>query len=222
MANTTNEAFASLVHVGHTPLKWNPKMKPYLACKKNNVWVFDLEKSVDGLEKAKKFLSAIKLQNKKVLFVGTKPQSALMISRLVENKNHYFVDKKWTPGLLTNFKEIRKRVDYYLKLKSQFESGDINKYTKKEVAKFKKDLEKLEASYRGVAEMRKPADVVVVLDAVVDRIAVAEANSVKTPVVAITDANADPDGIDYVVPGNDDSLKSVGFLLGNMIESLEK
>jgi small subunit ribosomal protein S2 len=222
MAITTKDAFAALVHVGHAPLKWNPRMKPYFAGKKNNIWVFDLDKSLEGLEKAQKFLSAIKIQNKKVLFVGTKPQSSLMISRLVENKNHFFVDKKWTPGLLTNFREIRKRIDHYLKLKSQFESGEINKYTKKEVAKFKKDLDKLEASYRGVAEMRKPADVVVVLDAVVDRIAVTEANVVGTPIVAITDANADPEGIDYVIPGNDDSLKSIGFLLENMIESLEK
>ena len=212
--------FENLMHVGHRGDLWNPKMKSYLYGKVNNVWVFDLAKTAEGLEKLEQFLKAIKLQNKKVLFVGTKPQAALEIQRLVAPAGHFYVDKKWTPGLLTNFTELRKRIDYYLQLKGQFESGDINKYTKKEIAKFKKDLEKLEASYGGVAEMRKKPDVVVVLDAVTDRIAIEEAHNAGIATAAMVDANADPDRIDYPVPGNDDAVKSIHFFLDSTLKAL--
>ncbi len=221
MATNIETLFENLVHVGHQAERWNPKMKKYLFEKKNGIWVFDLEKTVEAIGKVNGFLKALKLQNKKVLFVGTKPQTALFVRKLVEPKGHFLVDKKWTPGLLTNFKELRKRIDYYLDLKRQFESGDINKYTKKEVAKFRKDLDKLDASYHGVAEMRKRPDAVIVLDSVTDRIAIDEAISAKIAVVAIADANANPDGIDYIVPGNDDAMKSIEFLTQNMIKSLE-
>lgn len=221
MAVDVKTLFENLVHVGHRSSRWNPKMKKYLHTKVNGVMVFDLEQTAEKLEKALNFLKAVKLQNKKVLFVGTKPQAALQIQKLVAPKGHYYVDKKWTPGLLTNFSELRKRIDYYLNLKQQFESGDINKYTKKEVAKFKKDLDKLHASYGGVAEMRKRADVVIVLDTVTDRIAVDEARNAGLAVLAVCDANADPDGIDYLIPGNDDALKSVAFLLESMVQSLD-
>jgi len=212
--------FENLLHVGHKAERWNPKMKPFLHSKVNGVWAFDLDKSADGLDKACQFLKALKLQNKKVLFVGTKPQQAWLIQDLVASKDLFYVDKKWTPGLLTNFKELRRRVDYYLTLKSQFADGSISKYTKKEVAKFKKDLEKLDASYGGVAEMRSKPDAVIVLDAFTDRIAVDEAAKAKIAVVALADANANPDGIDYVIPANDDAVKSVRFVLESMLKSL--
>ncbi len=212
--------FVNLIHVGHQSERWNPKMKPYLYEKVNGIWTFDLEKTAEAIEKVSAFLAALKLQNKKVLFVGTKPQTALLIQKLVAPKGHFLVDKKWTPGLLTNFKELRKRVDYYLDLKQQFESGSINKYTKKEVAKFKKDLDKLDASYHGVAEMRKRPDAVIVLDAVTDRIAIDEANVAKITTVALADANANPTGIDYLIPGNDDAMKAIEYILNTFIKTL--
>lgn len=219
--NTVQEMFDALVHVGHKAEFWNPKMKKFLFAKRKGIWVFDLEKSAECLEKTEKFLKAIKLQNKKVLFVGTKPQASLQIERLIAPVGHYYVDKKWTPGLLTNFKELRRRIDHYLLLKSQFESGEINKYTKKEVAGFRKDLEKLEASYGGVAEMRQKPDVVIVLDAVIDRLAIDEANNAKIATIAILDANADPDGVDYPIPGNDDAIKSLGYTISRLLKALE-
>lgn len=220
MAVDVKALFENLVHVGHKAERWNPKMKSFLHSKVNGVWAFDLDQSAEGLDKATQFLKALKLQNKKVLFVGTKPQQAWLISELVAPKNIFYVDKKWTPGLLTNFKELRRRVDYYLDLKTQFANGDINKYTKKEVAKFKKDLEKLDASYGGVAEMRSKPDAVVVLDAFTDRIAVDEASKAGIAVVALADANANPEGIDYLIPGNDDAVKSVRFILENLLKGL--
>lgn len=220
MAIDVKTLFKNLLHVGHKAERWNPKMKSFLHSKVNGVWAFDLDTTAEGLDKATQFLKALKLQNKKVLFVGTKPQQAWLIQELVADGNHFYVDKKWTPGLLTNFKELRKRVDYYLSLKTQFADGSIAKYTKKEVAKFKKDLEKLDASYGGVAEMRKKPDAVVILDAFTDRIAVDEAAKAKIAVVALADANADPKGIDYLIPGNDDAIKSVRLVLKNLLAAL--
>jgi len=220
MAADAKTLFEKLLHVGHKAERWNPKMKPYLHSKVNGVWAFDLDKTSEGLDKATQFLKALKLQNKKVLFVGTKPQQAWLLEELVASKDLFYVDKKWTPGLLTNFKELRRRVDYYLDLKTQFADGSISKYTKKEVAKFKKDLEKLDASYGGVAEMRKKPDAVIVLDAFTDRIAVDEAAKAKIAVVALADANANPDGVDYVIPGNDDAVKSVRYVLEELLKAL--
>ncbi len=218
--NTVQDMFDALVHVGHKAEFWNPKMKNFLFEKKKGIWVFDLEKSAESLEKAEQFLKAIKLQNKKVLFVGTKPQAAFQIEKLIAPEGYYYVDKKWTPGLLTNFKELRRRIDHYLTLKSQFESGEINKYTKKEVAGFKKDLEKLHASYGGVAEMRQKPDLVIVLDAVTDRLAIDEANNANIATMAILDANADPAGVDYPIPGNDDAIRSLDFLMNKIVAAL--
>ena len=151
MANTVADLFKNQVHIGHQPAQWNPKMKPYLYAKVKGVHVFDLEKTADHLENAKKFLSSPNLKDAKILFVGTKPQVALEIKKQISQTKYFYVDQKWIPGLITNFKEMRKRIDHYLSLKSQFESNEIKKYTKKEVAKFRKELDKLEASFGGVA-----------------------------------------------------------------------
>lgn len=208
------------LHIGQRTSAWNPKMTSYLHSKVNNVHVFDLEKTAEAIESAKKFMAAQKIQNKKVLFVGTKPQTALVMQEILEDSKHYSVDQKWMPGLLTNFKEIRGRIDFYLTLKSQFESGEINKYTKKEVSQYKKELDKLELLYHGVGEMRAKPDVVVVLDAVVNRLSIEEAVTCKIPVVAVVDSNANPDGVDFPIPANDDSIKAIRFLLKNLVESL--
>ncbi len=221
MSTPVKELFSNLVHVGHRSSRWNPKVKPYLHTKKDGVHIFDLEQTAQMLEKAQKFLASVKLRNGKVLFVGTKPQAALELRSQVPADKYFFVDQKWIPGLLTNFKEIRKRIDYYLNLKNQFETDEIQKYTKKEIAKFKKELEKLDISFSGVAEMRKKPEVVVVLDSVTDRLAIDEALNSKIPIIAIVDANADPDNIDFPIPGNDDSIKSIRFLLGSLLKSLK-
>jgi small subunit ribosomal protein S2 len=215
---TIKELFKHFVHIGQRTDRWNPKMAPYIHSKQNGVHVLDLQKTLEKLEEARNFLAATKLKNGKILFVGNKPQSALIIQELLTDTKHFYVDDKWSPGLLTNFKEMRKRIDYYLNLKSQFESGEIKKYTKKEISKFKKELDKLDMSYHGVAEMRKKPEVVIVLDAVVNRLAIEEAKVVGIPVVALTDSNADPDGIAFPIPANDDSIKSIRFLVEELLQ----
>lgn len=212
--------FEAQLHLGGRTSGWNPKMKKFLYGQKNGVHIFDLEQTAERLEQAKNFLAAQKLQNKKVLFVGTKPQTALLLQELVANTNHYYVDQKWMPGLLTNFKEIRKRIDHYLNLKSQFETGEINKYTKKEVSQYRKELEKLEVLYHGVGEMRQKPSVVVVLDAVVNRLTIEESGVARIPVIGVVDSNANPDGVTLPIPGNDDSVDSIRFILENLVQSL--
>jgi small subunit ribosomal protein S2 len=212
--------FANQVHVGHRTDKWNPKMRGFIFDSVNKIHVFDLEKTIDAIDKAQKFLTAVKLKNGKALFVGTKPQTALVINDLLQEGDHYFIDEKWCPGLLTNFKQVRRRVDYYLNLRAQFDSGEIKKYTKKEVSKFNRELEKLHRLYHGVAEMRKKPDVMVVMDCVVNRLAIEEARKAGIPIIGIVDTNADPDGIDFVIPANDDAVKSIRFLLENLLKSL--
>ena len=210
--------FDNQVHIGHKKDSWNPKMRDYIFSQVNNIHIFDLEKTMKAMEEAKKIFLATRIKNGKILFVGTKPQISFVINKKLSDKKHFFVNEKWCPGLLTNFNEVRKRIDHYLKLKEQFESGEINKYTKKEVVKFKKELKKLESLYQGVAEMRKTPQLIVILDSVGNRLAIEEANKKNIPVIAIVDSNADPDGIDFVIPSNDDSVKSVGFLLENMLQ----
>jgi small subunit ribosomal protein S2 len=205
--------FESNLHVGHRTSTWNPKMKPYIYSTVNGVHVFDLSQTKELLGKVKQFLTAVKIQNGKVLFVGTKPQTSIIIRKHLAESKHLYIDQKWQPGLLTNFTEIKKRIDYYKNLKSMFATGEINKYTKKEVAKKKKELDKLDKMYSGVQEMREKPKLVVVLDSVCDRLAVDEARSAGVAVVAVTDSNANPDGIDYIIPANDDSLEGIEFLL---------
>lgn len=214
--------FDSHVHVGHRTSTWNPKMKPYIFKAVNGVHVFDLAQTKAHLEKAKQFLAAVKIQNGKVLFVGTKPQTSIVLRKKLDAGKYLFVDQKWQPGLLTNFTEIKKRIDYYKNLKSMFETGEINKYTKKEVAKKKKELEKLDKMYSGVQEMREKPKLLIVLDAVVDRLAIDEARSAGVAVLAITDSNANPDGIDYIIPANDDSTSSIEGFLETFISVLAK
>jgi len=193
MSVSIKDLFTHQVFIGHRTDRWNPKMKAYIYGKQDGIHIFDLNKTAECLEKAQKFLHTVKEQGGSVLFVGTKPQTSVVLKELVEGTKHHYIDEKWAPGLLTNFQELRKRIDYYLNLKSQFDTGEIKKYTKKEVAQFKKELEKLGGAYHGVAEMRKRPMTLIVLDGVGNRLAVEEAKNCNIGIVGIIDSNADPD-----------------------------
>ncbi len=207
------EMLANAVHFGHKTAKWNPKMASYLFDKRNGVHIFDLNKTYQGLMAATEFLEAAAAAGKTVLFVSTKPQATALLKEQAEKSGMPYVTSKWIPGLLTNFKTIRARVKYLHDLKDQKETGEFEKYTKKEASDLNKVIEKLEKALGGVSNLERLPDVVFVLDCVRDRIAVQEAQKMKCTVVAVVDSNADPDGIAYVIPGNDDAVKSVKFLL---------
>lgn len=206
------------VHFGQKTQKWNPKMKKYIYGSRNGVHIIDLQKTQENLEKASEFLRALSMNGKKVLFVCTKPQATQLIIDAANETNMYFVVNKWVGGLLTNFFTMKKRIRYFKKLRDEEKSGEFEKYTKKEAGKLKKMMVKLEAGLGGVKDMDKLPDAVFVADVVRDRIAVLEAKKLNIPLVAIVDTNADPEGIEYPIPGNDDAIKSLGYLI-NAVKS---
>lgn len=220
--NVMQEMLANAVHFGHKTAKWNPKVAPYLFGKRNGVHIFDLNQSYQGLMAAKEFLTAAAMNGKTILFVSTKPQATGLIQEAAEKCGMPFVTSKWIPGLLTNFKTIRSRVKYMLDLKDQRENGGFDKYTKKEVVNFNKQIEKLENALGGVATLDRMPDVIFVMDCHRDKIAVQEAVKMKVTVVGVVDSNADPDGIQYVIPGNDDAIKSIKYFVDELCGSIQE
>lgn len=216
------DMLANAVHFGHRTSKWNPKVAPYLFGKRNGVHVFDLNQTYQALMEAKEFLKTVGQNGRTILFVSTKPQGTDLIKQVAERCKMPYVTSKWIPGLLTNFKTIRSRVKYMLDLKAERENGGFDKYTKKEVVGFNKQIEKLEDALGGVAHLERLPDAVFVLDCHRDVIAVQEARKMKVTVVGVVDSNADPDGIQYVIPGNDDAIKSISYLINELADALHE
>ncbi len=208
------------VHFGHPTYRWNPKMRPYLHGKKYGVHIFDLKQTAERLVTALDFLNNAAKANKTILFVGTKAQSRKLLQDIKDSANQPIVTDRWIPGLLTNYKTIKKRIDYFKKLKEDDASGELEKYTKKEQTQLRKKIQDLSVSLSGVEDMDGTPDVIFVVDIVRDHIAVTEARRLKIPVVAIVDSNGDPDLVDYPIPGNDDAIKSLGYLLGLVKEAV--
>ncbi len=216
------EMFGSNVHIGHRTRKWNPKMKKFIYGEQNGVHILDLEKTADYMDEAMSFLSKLAFEGKTLLFVSTKPQSVNVLPDAAKKCSMPFVSLKWIPGLLTNFSTLKTRIKYLSDLKEQDEVGGFSKYTKKEASKMKKEMEKLSLALDGVKDMKKVPDAVFVLDTVRDKIVVTEAKKLGLPVVGIVDTNADPDAVDYPIPANDDSLKSIKYILGKTVEAFTK
>ncbi len=208
------------VHFGHPTAKWNPKMKPYLYGKRNGIHIFDLRKTAENLMVALDFVANAARANKRILFVGTKPQCHGLLDELHKTTHMPVVTDKWIPGLLTNYKTIKKRIDYFKKLKEDDKTGGLEKFTKKEQVKLRKKIQDLSASLSGVEDMQDLPDALFVVDIVRDNLAVREARRMKIPVVGIVDSNADPDLVDYVIPANDDAIKSLEYIFGFVKEAL--
>ncbi len=207
------EMLANAVHFGHKSTKWNPKMAPYLHGVKDGVHVFDLNKTFVGLIEACNYLKLACSQGKVVLLVSTKLQCSDLLKSEAQRCHMPFVTKRWIPGLLTNFKTIRSRVKYMQKLRDEKENGGFEKYTKKEASDFDKEITKLEEALGGVENMERIPDIVFVVDVCRDNIAVKEAKKSGAKVIAIVDSNADPDNIDFIIPGNDDAIKAITYLV---------
>ncbi|PIZ76038.1 30S ribosomal protein S2 [Candidatus Peregrinibacteria bacterium CG_4_10_14_0_2_um_filter_38_24] len=216
------EMFDNAVHVGHRTQKWNPRMKKYLYGEKDGVHIINLEKTSEGLDRALAFLEKLVSEGKNVLFVSTKPQSLKLVEEAAKSCGMPYVVSRWIPGLITNFSTLKNRIKYFVNLKAEMASGEFDKYTKKEAAKLKKIIDTLELSLGGVQNLRGVPDAVFVVDTVRDKIAVKEAKVVGIPIVAITDSNSDPTVIGYPIPGNDDALKSLTYLVGKIVASLNK
>lgn len=214
------EMLKQAVHFGHYTNKWNPKMKKYIYTSRKGVHVFDLHKTLNALDKALSYLHELRKQGKTVLFVSTKQQATPVITKVATELGMPFVTYKWIPGLLTNYSTVSKRILQLKKLRKMKEEGEFEQYTKKEVSKFEKEMQKLDQSLGGVEKLDRAPDCLFVLDTVRDFICVKEANKMNIPVVGVVDTNADPDYVDYPIPANDDAIKSIGYLLGKVQEAL--
>lgn len=207
-------------HFGHPRQKWNPKIAPYLYGTRKGIHIFDLEKTKAGLVKVIDALKALQAEGKTVLFVSTKQQSIPLIENIGKSLSQPIVTKKWIPGLLTNWPTIRRRLQYYLDLRSSFQTGEVEKYTKKEQTQLRKELTKLDVALAGVSTMSGLPDALFVVDAVRDHVAVLEAKKLNIPVYGICDSNADPDEFTACIPANDDAVRSLQILLDAILDEL--
>ncbi len=198
-------------HFGHQTEKWNPKMKKYVYGEKNGIYIIDLAKTIPLAKDAYEFLKRTAGEGKPILFVGTKRQAADVVSKAAQDCGAYYVTSRWLGGMLTNYKTVALSVDKIRKVEKMKETGDFGLLTKKERINIEKEVIKLEKVLGGIKEMRKLPGALFVIDPNNERIAIQEANNLGIPVVAITDTNCDPTGVDYVVPGNDDAIKSVSM-----------
>ncbi|HVW67291.1 MAG TPA: 30S ribosomal protein S2 [Candidatus Peribacteraceae bacterium] len=207
-------------HFGHPKQKWNPKIAPYLFGVRKGIHIFDLQKTREGLERVCDELKKLQTEGKTILFVSTKQQAIPMIESMGQNLSQPVVTKKWIPGLLTNWPTLKRRLQFYLDLRRSFQTGEVEKYTKKEQTSLRKELTKLDAALSGVAHMSGLPDALFVVDAVRDHVAVLEAKKLGIPVFGICDTNADPDEFTACVPANDDAVRSLEIILNTVSETL--
>lgn len=208
-----SELLEHACHFGHPISKWNPKVAEYLYGSRKGIHIFNLEKTRDGLIKVIDALKALQAEGKTILFVSTKQQSIPLIEEMGQKLGQPIVTKKWIAGLMTNWPTIRRRLQYYLDLRRSFQTGEIEKYTKKEQTSLRKEMMKLDSALSGVSGMSGVPDALFVVDAVRDHVAVLEAKKLSIPVYGICDSNANPDEFAACIPGNDDAVRSIRILL---------
>ncbi len=209
------------LHFGHQTKRWNPKMKRYIHGAKNGIYIIDLNKTLSQLELAKTFLNEVVLRGEKVLFVGTKKQAREIFLNTAEGTNQPYVIHRWLGGMLTNNQTIRSSVARMRELQKMNKDGSMEKLPKKEVAVLRRELVKLERNLSGIAAMERKPGALFVVDLKREHLALAEAKRLNIPVVALVDTNADPDLVDYPIPGNDDSLRSIGLICEVLGETLK-
>ena len=196
-------------HFGHQTRYWNPKMSDFIFGARNNIHIINLEKTVPALDEAIAYVYGIAAKRNKVLFVGTKRSAGKLIKEHATRSGMPYVDKRWLGGMLTNYKTIRQSIRRLRDLESQSADGTFEKLTKKEALSRQRTLEKLEKSLGGIKDMGGLPDVLFVVDVDHERIAITEAQKLGIPVVGIVDTNSNPDGVDFVIPGNDDAIRSI-------------
>ena len=210
------------VHFGHQTQRWNPKMKPYIYGARNGIYVLDLRKTSEKLDEAYALVREYAAKGKNVLFVGTKKQAADVVQEEATRVGAYYVNRRWLGGMMTNYETIRGRVKKLNETEEFINSGSIEKLPKKEIAQINKNFEKLNKTLGGIKEMRGMPDLLVVIDQKKELIAIKEANKLNIPVVCLADTNADPDGIDCVIPGNDDAIRSIKLIVSKLADAVEE
>lgn len=208
------------VHFGHQTRRWNPKMKEYIFTERNGIYIIDLQKTVKKIEEAYYFVRDLAMEDKTILFVGTKKQAQESIEQEAKRCDMYYVNQRWLGGMLTNFKTIQDRIARLRKIEQMEATGEFDLLPKKEVIQLKLEQSKLEKNLGGIKEMKKLPGALFIVDPRKEHIAVAEARTLHIPIVAIIDTNCDPDEVDYPIPGNDDAIRAVKLITAKMADAV--
>lgn len=208
---TMKELLEAGVHFGHQTNHWNPKMKSYVFGARNGIYIIDLQKTVESARKACQFVAQIVSEGKKLVFVGTKKQAKEVIAQEATRAGMYHVTNRWLGGMLTNYQTVKASIDRLKKLTALKESSEWKEVPKKEQSRIDRELRKLNESLGGIQEMKKLPGALFIIDTGKEHIAVKEAKRLGIPTIAVVDTNCDPAGIDYVIPGNDDAIRSVSL-----------
>ena len=208
------------VHFGHQTKRWNPKMKEYIYNSRDDIYIIDLQKTVEKLEEAYAALTKIVSDGGKVLFVGTKKQAAEVCREEAKRSGMYYMAERWLGGTLTNFGTIRKRVRRLEEIEKMEENGTFEKLPKKEVIGLKKEYEKLNKNLCGIRQMTRLQQAVIIVDSIKEENAIREAKKLGIPTFGIIDTNCDPDLVDYAIPGNDDAVRAIKVVLGSLTNAI--
>lgn len=210
------------VHFGHQTSRWHPKMKPFIFTQRMGIHVIDLEKTRVELEKVLEAVEKMAAEGKKILFVSTKPQAKEIVRQAAQEAGMPYLVDRWVGGLLTNFPEMKKRIKKYLSLKEQKENGELERYTKKEQLDITRQIENMEATLGGLVSLDKMPEVIFVPAMQKEKTAVTEANTMGVEIVAVCDTNANPSKANYVIPANDDAVKSIAMMVQLVAEAAKK
>lgn len=220
MVVTMKELLEAGVHFGHQVKRWNPKMKKYIFGQRNGIYIIDLQKTVKMFEDAYNFIRDISSKGETVLFVGTKKQAQDVIIEEARRSQSYYVNQRWLGGMLTNFTTIKQGIEKLKKIDKMKEDGTYELLTKKEVAKYETERIRLEKNLSGVKDMVKLPGAVFIVDPKKETIGVAEARKLFVPIVGLVDTNCNPDDIDYVIPGNDDAIRSIKLVTSKIADAI--
>ena len=222
---TMRQLLEAGVHFGHHTRRWNPKMKPFIFGDRNGIHILNLQQTVPMLYEALEAVSKVALNGGRVLFVGTKPSASEVVAEAAKSCGQFFVNHRWLGGMLTNWSTVSKSINRLREMEALLESEDVHAMTKKEVLQLTRARDKLEKTLGGIKDMGGLPHIIFVIDTNKEDIAVKEANVLNIPVVAVVDSNANPDGVDYVIPGNDDALRAISLycdlVAGSVIEGMK-
>jgi small subunit ribosomal protein S2 len=219
-ATTMKQLLEAGVHFGHQTRRWNPKMREYIFAERNGIHIIDLAQTVSRLDAALAFVRETVARGDSILFVGTKKQAQESVHAEAERSGQHYVNSRWLGGMLTNFTTIKRRIQRLEALEARRDAGDFERLTKKEAAKLTEEITKLTTVLGGIRKMRRLPGALFVIDPHREAIAVAEARRLEIPIVAMTDTNCDPDLIDWVIPANDDAIRSVKLICSKVADAV--
>jgi small subunit ribosomal protein S2 len=218
-AITIKELLEAGVHFGHQANRWNPKMRRYIFGERNGIYIIDLQQTLARFDAAYDFVRRTVAEGEAILFVGTKRQAREIVEEEAKRSQMFYVSERWLGGMLTNFNTIRKSIDKLRKIETSATDGTFERLPKKEVAQLEKERVRLETVLGGIKGMNALPGAIFVADTRGDRLAILEANRLDVPIIAIVDTNCDPDGMEYLIPGNDDAIRSIKLITSKIADA---